>query len=110
MGTRIQVSIHGDENTDAAGVLLYANSHHPDIDPDAIVKSIVRAHRLPTAILAELLGVRYPNATRGGHRAGDRVFHLDFEPGDAERRWAIVGPRGPRGDSWRVVPAPVVGS
>jgi len=93
MGYRIQVSFHEDDASTAPAALLHANSHHKDIDLDALVQQVVRAEKLPSRILAALLAVVYPSDDRG-HKKGDPVFRLDFAPGDAEKRFAVLSAVG----------------
>lgn len=52
------------------------------------MRRVVSEHRLPSRILAALLAETYPSDQRG-HQKGEPIFRLDFEPGDAEERFAI---------------------
>ena len=93
MGYRIQVSFHESDASSAPSALLHANSHHDDIDLDALIQRVVAAEKLPTSILAALLAEVYPSDC-GGHKKGAPIFQIDFAPGDAEKRFAIVSDVG----------------
>lgn len=74
MGTRVNVSLHyGDEGEEV--IKLTANTVHPAIDFDEILKDLRIMTGRPTAQLAYLVNLRYPT-TVANSAEGHHVFLL----------------------------------
>lgn len=81
MGTRVNVFIG--ESRAKAGAVLYANTHHPNVDIEQIVRDAVTDAVGPTSLVKGLLDKTYPS-DHLDHKEGDNIFSIDLEPYDHE--------------------------
>lgn len=82
MGRRVNYEFYAGE--DRLGIVLYSNSSHPDVDPEAIFRELTQdCPDEPTRLIRSLLNVKYGSAY-SRHSADDHIFFVDLEPGDRD--------------------------
>jgi hypothetical protein len=81
MGTRVNYEFSSDEGP--AGLVLYVNNSHGDVDPDRLFADAVVRSTSISKMAVNLLSETYPT-TGGNHRAGEPVFTVDLDAGDRE--------------------------
>lgn len=82
MGTRINYYLFGDNGI--LPMVLCSNSHHPDVDGEALFRKAVAKSFGATGLTRTLLNMTYPSDW-SGHSAGDNVFWIGSSSGDCEK-------------------------
>lgn len=87
MGYRVNVIVGADKRKSP---ILFANSHHPDVDLDAIIHTHAQACGDEEGFIDKLLLEKYPS-DHGQHKKGESVFVREnyADAGDHEKVYVI---------------------
>lgn len=91
MGTRINVIVGSNRKK---SLVLFANSHHKDVDLEAIIRETASVSGTDEEFAERILNEVYPSDF-GAHIKGMAIFTRDEEPGDHEKVFAVHGYSAP---------------